>query len=404
MRRRRAALLALALIAASAASAGAQSSLTRAAAVQAAIERGGRLGIARADAALARAQLVTSRALPNPTLGLSYSRDQPSYHALAEVPLDVPWLRGLRVRSAELGLESARLQYRLARATIGLDADTVYTNAVAARERLALSRRNAHDADSLLHMVAQRRDAGDASDLDVELARVNAGQEANVAAADSLTWIGALLDLQAVLGRASDSVEVDASDSLAMPPDAPPPSVATLGETAAALALQSASLAARLARRSLWPVPVITGGFDWGDPTQSHGGPLPTFGIGVGLPLFDRNRGGIAQADAARERANAELALASIEARTEIAHGTRERASALARVRRDRAVVASAERVAAMSLTAYREGAAALPNVMEAQRTARDVMRQYIDDLAAAWIATAELRVLALSSTTTSPP
>jgi outer membrane protein TolC len=50
-----------------------------------------------------------------------------------------------------------------------------------------------------------------------------------------------------------------------------------------------------------------------------------------------------------------------------------------------------------MSLTAYREGAAALPNVLEAQRNARDVLSRYVDDLAAAWVATAELRVLALT-------
>jgi outer membrane protein TolC len=49
-----------------------------------------------------------------------------------------------------------------------------------------------------------------------------------------------------------------------------------------------------------------------------------------------------------------------------------------------------------MSLTAYREGAASLTNVLEAQRSARDVLANYVDDLADAWIATAELRVLAL--------
>jgi outer membrane protein TolC len=48
-----------------------------------------------------------------------------------------------------------------------------------------------------------------------------------------------------------------------------------------------------------------------------------------------------------------------------------------------------------MALTAYREGASTLASVLEAQRTARDVLGQYIDDLAAAWIATAELRALA---------
>lgn len=382
----------------------AQTSLTRAAAVQTAIDRGGRLGVARASAAVANASLLAARAFPNPSLSLSYSKDQPSYHGLIELPLDLPWLRRLRVQSAQLGLQAAQIEYQRARATIGLDADTIYTNAIAARERLALARRNAHDADSLLRMVERRRDAGDASDLDVELARVNAGQEANVAAADSLTWLGALLDLQAALGLASDHVEVSATDSLTMPPEASVPGAVTLGETAASLTLESATLAARLEHRSLWASPMLTGGFDWGDPTQNHGGPLPTFGLGIGLPLLDRNRGAIAQAEAERTRAEAELTLARIEARTEIAHGTHEWQNAMARVRRDQAVVTSAERVAAMSLTAYREGAAALPNVLEAQRTARDVMGQYIDDLAAAWIAAAELRVLALTPSTTSQP
>jgi len=74
----------------------------------------------------------------------------------------------------------------------------------------------------------------------------------------------------------------------------------------------------------------------------------------------------------------------------------RQRENALARVARDRLLVTSAARVVSMSLTAYREGASSLPNVLEAQRTARDVLAQYIDDLANAWIATAELRVLAI--------
>jgi cobalt-zinc-cadmium efflux system outer membrane protein len=179
-----------------------------------------------------------------------------------------------------------------------------------------------------------------------------------------------------------------------MPPEAMMPA-RTLNEAAAELSLESATLATRLQHRSVWSQPSLSLGLDNGDPDQT--GLLPVFGIGVGLPLFDRNRAGIAQAEAEQARANAELTLARVDARNEIAHATRERQIALARVQRDQQLVTSANRVAAMSLTAYREGAAALPNVLEAQRNARDVLTQYIDDLAAAWIATAELRVLALS-------
>jgi len=373
--------------------------LSRAQAVAEAIEHGGRLGVARADTAVANAQLIAARALPNPDLSASYSKSFPNYHVTADVPIDFPYVRGLRIQSARAGLEAAQLTYTLARATIQLDADTTYTRALAAREHLALSRRNAIDADSLLRMAMLRRDAGDAADLDVELARVFAGQQENVAAADSLTLVSSLIDLQVVLGILSDQVSVEPTDSLTFPPPAAvTPSTQPLAIAAATLSLQSATLAARLQRRSIIPTPTISFGFEQGDPSQT--GILPTFGIGIGLPLFDRNRGGIAQAEAERVRAAAELSLTQLETTTELARATREYTNALARADRDRQLITDAERVAAMSLTAYREGASALPNVLEAQRSARDVLAQYIDDLAAAWVAAAELRVFSLTSGT----
>lgn len=370
--------------------------LTRADAVQSAVDRGARLAVAQADTAVATAQLLTARAIPNPTASYNYSKDVPHNHVLVTLPIDLPYLRNLRVRSAQLGSSAAGLRYQLARATIALEADTTYTRAIASRERVALSRRTALDADSLLHMVERRRDAGDASDMDVELARVNAGQATNLAAVDSLTWISSSLDLQALVGLGGRQLEVRATDSLVAPPPVPPLPATTIGEAAASLSLEAAALNARLQHRSIWSSPSINVGFDQGDPGSTNA-LLPTVGVGIGLPLFDRNRGPIAQAEADRLRATAELTRAQVDARNQIAHATRERANALAKVERDRALVASAQRVVAMSFTAYREGASSLPNVLAAQKTARDVLSQFIDDLATAWIATAELRVLALT-------
>jgi outer membrane protein TolC len=53
-----------------------------------------------------------------------------------------------------------------------------------------------------------------------------------------------------------------------------------------------------------------------------------------------------------------------------------------------------------MSLVAYREGAQALATVLEAQRNARDILSQYINDLADVWIASATLRLYALTAPT----
>lgn len=372
--------------------------VTRADIVATALGATPRLALARADTAVAFAQLLAARAYQNPTLSASYSKATPRYHVVAELPVDVPGVRGARVRAAEAGRDAARVRFAFARAAIALAADTAYTRALAARERLRLSLRNARAADSLHGIAERRRDAGDASDLDVELAAVNAGQQANAAATDSLAYLSALLDVQAAAGLAADRVAVVPVDSLVPPPlDSAAPAGAPLGIVAARASLESARLAARVARRSVWGAPSLVAGFETGDPTGDERGVLPTVGVALPLPLLSRGRAPIAQAEAERERARAELALAEVESRTEVARARRALAIALDKVRRDRMLVAAADRVAAKSLTAYREGAASLPNVLEAQRSARDGLARYVDDVADAWIAAATLRVLTLT-------
>jgi cobalt-zinc-cadmium efflux system outer membrane protein len=383
-----------------AASAGAQGpALTREAAIASAIERGGRLRLAVADTATAFAQWRVARTFENPVITAEYTKSVPQYHLTLDIPFGYPWLRGARVAAAEAMRTAARYRYAFERAAAALDADTTYTRALAAQEKLRLSRRNAIDADSLRRIAVARRNAGDASDLDVELATVSAGQQANAAAADSLTWISTLLDLQTVIGRSATEPTVVLTDSLAVPADS---IVARIGQplpiAAAEAALRSASLAVRLQRRSLFAATSLTAGFETHDPAGDERGILPVIGFSIPFPIFNRNSAQVAVAQAEQFRAQAERDVAVLETRSAIARTERERAIALANVARDRTLVASANRVAALSLTAYREGAAPLATAIEAQRNAREILAQYIDDLAAAWIATAALRVRTLTA------
>ena len=383
---------------------GAQQSLplSREAAVASAVERGGRLRLAGADTATAAALLRVAGTFENPVVSAEYTKSAPRYHLTLELPFDYPWLRQTRIAAAEASRSAAQFRYAFERAAVALDADTTYTRALAAEAKLRLSRRNAIDADSLRRIAIARRDAGDASDLDVELATVSAGQQANVAAGDSLTLISTLLDLQTVIGL-SAAGELTLTDSLVAPSDS---IVARSGQplpiAAAEAALQSASLGVRLQKRSLFAATSITGGFETHDPSRDEPGVLPVVGFSIPFPLFNRNSAQIAVAQAEQYRAQAERDVAILETRASIARTARERATALANVARDQTLVASANRVAALSLTAYREGAAPLATAIEAQRNAREILSQYIDDLAAAWIATAALRVRTLT-TGTSP-
>lgn len=386
------------LIFLAAAAARAQQPVSREQAIDAAVTRGARAAVARADTLVGAAQLLTARSRENPSLGATWSKSPPNYHAIVDLPLDITGARDTRIRAAEANRLASQYRFEFERAAAALDADTSYTRALAALERLRLSRRNARDADSLRRMAVIRRDAGDASELDVLLASVNAGQAANLAVADSVTLISSIFDLQTVMGLDTTRIAIVPSDSLTMPPLTPPnaiPEIA-LPIAAAQQALSAAGLSVRLQRRSVFTPLSVQAGVEWGDPGAS--GLLPTFGFSIPLPVLNRNRGPIAQAEAERERARAELALALFQTKATIGRAVRERAVALEKLQRDRQLVESANRVAAMSLVAYREGAQGLPAVLEAQRNARDILSQYITDLADAWIATATLRLYSLTA------
>ena len=378
-----------------------QGPLTRQAAIASALQRGGRLRLALADTATAYAQLRVARTIENPLVTAEYTKSVPQYHLTFDIPFDYPWLRGTRVAAAEATRAAAQYRYAFERAAAALDADTTYTRALAAQEKLRLSRRNAIDADSLRRIAVARQEAGDASILDVELATVSAGQQANAAAADSLTLISTLLDLQTVIGLAAAEPTITLRDSLVAPTDSfAARSGQVLAVAAAEAELRSASLAVRLQRRSLLAGTSLTTGFETHDPTGDERGVLPVFGFSIPFPLFNRNSSQVAVAQAEQYRALAQRDVAVLETRAAVARTERERAIALANVARDQTLIASANRVAALSLTAYREGAAPLATAIEAQRNAREILAQYIDDLAAAWIATAALRVRTLTAGT----
>jgi cobalt-zinc-cadmium efflux system outer membrane protein len=377
---------------------------TRAEAVRTALERSPTLAAARADTAASLARIVTARAFADPTLSASYTKDIPQYHVSLELPIDAFWLRGIRGRSASAALLASSYRLRYQAAAVALDADTAYTRALAALAHARLSSANAVAADSLRQIAATRRAAGDVSDLEVELATLAAGQAANAAAADSLTASLGLVRLQAMLGI-DESARLTLTDSL-MAADgvvAPDPGTLPLLVQSSTAALQAATLAVQTQRRARFGSPGILLGFDAGDPTGQTPGLLPTVGLAIPIPLFNRNRGPIAEADAQRAGAEAELAAAELESRVQVTQARGQLAAASARLQRDRGLLGMADRVATQSLTAYREGAAPLATVIEAQRTAREARAQAIDDAATVLVTVATLRLLALSTSGATP-
>jgi cobalt-zinc-cadmium efflux system outer membrane protein len=158
-----------------------------------------------------------------------------------------------------------------------------------------------------------------------------------------------------------------------------------------------------LARGLMWPAPSLSLGFESHDPGGTENQALPTIGFSFPLPVLHKNAGAVAQAQAARDRAAAALLLARIGASQQASKALREATAAQSRLNRSAQLLSAAERVAALSLVAFREGAAALPSVLEAQRSARTAMTQYVNDLAAARTAAALLQFATLTVNDTIP-
>ena len=278
----------------------AQLVVTRADAERAAFSAGTRVALARADTAAALARLLTASVLQNPVLTASYSKAVPTKHVTLEIPvLDALWSRAARVGQANAAARASRLLFASERLAAMVEVDTTYTRALAANARFRLSRQTSLDADSLRKMTERRRDAGDASDLDVDLATVVAGQQTNTTANDSLSYMGALLTVQTLMGLPADSVSITLADSLVLTAldsaearrqfRSTTAVMATPSVMAAEANLQAAEQAITLQRRVAFPLPSLSIGFEQGDDTQP--GILPLIGFVVPLPFFNRNQG-----------------------------------------------------------------------------------------------------------------
>jgi cobalt-zinc-cadmium efflux system outer membrane protein len=367
--------------------------ISRDSAVSLALAHGSRAAIAGADSRAAAARVRQAGMHANPLLSTSYSKAVPQYHASIDFPLDFLTLRSLRIATARSASEAAQLRLAFERAAIRLDVDTSYTIAASRRARGVLSLRNAADAESLLTVATVRRSAGDASDLDVDVARISAGRARNAAAADSEASVAALLELQQALGLPVDTPTIVIADSLDVPRVDTLGTATSLSVAAAQSDLRSSEQALALERRSIWSGLALQAGVENHDPTGSETGILPTVGISIPLPLFSQGQGSIAVAEAERDRARAQLAAAQRVSAAQVARARRELAAATARVARDRLLVETANRVARLSLQAYTEGEYPLTTVLEAQRNARDTLAELIDDLVSANTAAAALRL-----------
>ena len=339
------------------------------AAVGAALDVHPQIQVAEAELARARgASAESAWVLLNPHLSVESTLDGERTGLEASLPVSLSgagW-HG-RARSAA-ALDAAEAELRRARLAVAAEIRRTYAQAAVASGRARVAGEGVELATRLGQAVIRLEQEGEASALDVRLARLAEVQAAAGLLAARETEAALLQDLAARIARPVSPSEL-LSDPLAAAPSPSAESPAERADIVAARERQrAAELDLRLQRASALP-PVHLGVFAEAEEGQTWFGPT----VGVELPVFRRNQAGRAGALAQVQVAEADVA--SVVARAET-----EAATAQARVDEARSLdevliadPAAEARAALASIEAgYRAGEIDLPSAVLLQAEVLD--------------------------------
>ena len=383
-----------------------------------------RLQAAFFQVGIARADVVQSGLLSNPSLGVSVRF--PSGGGLANVSAGLAqniaelWRIPLRKERAERELEQAILELARLAATLALESKGAYYRAVAAEARHELATENLSLARTLLELAATRQQAGAGTQLDVNLSRTVlveaelAVESMRLAAAESRRKLATLL---AISGPASDIALLTPLPEVS--PELPEAErlihvarEARLDIRAARQAVLSAMARLEEEYRRVYPTIELGIQLERGE-RKSQGGrdiladtvrsSIATGGLtvpaiqsrserdrdtdfiigpslSVELPIFDQNQAQIARAKYAYEQAVRTLDALDREVTQEVRGAVDRSLTAwrLLKLYRDRWLPLAKSNLD-LSREAYQAGRASFLSVLEAQRFFLGTRRQYVD-------------------------
>lgn len=259
-----------------------------------------------ADLGIARADLVEAGLLRNPVFSLLFPVGPKQLEWTLQFPFETLWQRPRRVAAARLKAQAVGERLVWDALALVAQARTAHADALVADRRLQLTIENADLVRRLADITEARLRAGDISELEARSARSDAARvqvvrraaehDRNLARLTLAATIG--IDtpadrLRPVPGAGADPFACGTEaeqleDALASRPDV----------RAAEIGIEAAAQHARWERSR---VVNLIGILD-GNGEGSEGAEVGP-GIGLDVPLFSRNQGGISRADAEVERA-----------------------------------------------------------------------------------------------------
>ena len=380
-------------------------SLTVDEAVNEAVQKNLALIAERANLTIAEAALISARLRPNPVLsGSAESLDvlgtgfdtinnagPPQYSVRVDVPFERGHKRELRAELAGQAKQVAEAQVGDVLRRLKLDVTLAAIDVLEAKAKLQLAEENLQTLNTLVQLNEQRLRSGAIPQLEVTRSRVAMLQYRGSVKTAQLALTEARLKLVPLLGRQPDEPPVDIDDRLGITPTAAP-DLAALQLAARAtrpdlLALHSdqartqADLRLQIAQGQV----DYTLGAEYRREQGVNGrGNMLGFFVSVPLPLFNRNQGEIARADAEHDKAGRSLVSVETNIAAEVASAYQEFESSrelLTDIERD--LLTPTRDARAGTTYVYQAGATSLLDVLDAQRAFNDTMETYYSAQAA---------------------
>ncbi len=338
---------------------------------------------------------ITAGLRPNPTanflaeqFGGASDASQTQYTFSVGQPIELGGKRQRRIDSARAATRVTGHELDDVRRQIIFQVKKSFTDALAGREGLALAEQNLQALDELERIQRFRAERGDISEL--ELLRIQVQRFAfERDAADARQALkAAKIALRAVAGPEQIAEDFDVVGDLAIKDivltqiDLYRRALANRPDLRAAeAAREKANADIRLARANAW----------WDVTPQveyQRIGPDNTIGFGISLPIriFDRNQGEIARTRAEAKRVEAALEAVAVQALLEV-----DTALAALRTEGEKLTVLrdtylpKAKQARDTVEYAYRRGGVSLLDYLDAQRTYRDTAAEYLRLLASYW-------------------
>jgi cobalt-zinc-cadmium efflux system outer membrane protein len=341
---------------------------------------------ARLRQAVSQAGVQIARQRPNPTVSFAAARDLPHESLLVDQPLELGGIRGRRIELAQTEVSLTGIEYATLERQVRRRVRDAYFGAVLARGVTAFQVRMLEIAKRLQEVANARFEAGDVPQLETvqaDLIVARAETDLMVSRQQEKTSLGQLNILlnETVSKDWELATSMDAMISSSSMEELILRAQQSNPELQHLMQEQKVEEARRsLLRAQRTPKVTLQAGSDFNAPPDFQVGPRGQ--VAVELPLFSRNQGELAQS-----QATSRFLESQVQANRRAVAG-RLQAAYLDLVARKEQVelyhdklLPAGRKLTDMAEESYRAGKSGILNVLDAQRSAQQLEREYLDSL-----------------------